>query len=432
MPASTLVIALDGVDFNSCRLAQAAGAAPFLEEFSEQLLTRPIPFAPTSSDDAMWATFQYGVGLGEHGRYFWKRDDLSKKEAFRYCDFGEEHLTPFWLEEVFAQKNIAIFDLPKMRLAKPQRGFHLANWLVHGRYGTEGATSSPPEIAVHVRNRFGEPPPSPCGTSQDHFSEAEIEAFVGNLLQSIDMKLSAATHYLLQDSWDCFMTSFKELHCASHALWEHLPNEPEAFALSPFHRLFQATDKAIEKLVRTAGPNCRVCLFSPSGMDANSSVTHLAERILSEAGKQTTPGWQRLIKGEPYSLAPYNENSLAVRIRWRKQKETLSATLVDYLSKMTLDGDEPIFESPIVSDKLWTGSAVEELPDLVFPMKAGLGRPETLQTPDGETLVGETKSLRQGNHFGDGFCYLSPDFHTVLPGSTISLEDLGRAVLKLS
>ena len=83
MPASTLVIALDGVDFNSCRLAQAAGAAPFLEELSEQLLTRPIPFAPTSSDDAMWATFQYGVGLGEHGRYFWKRDDLSKKEAFR-------------------------------------------------------------------------------------------------------------------------------------------------------------------------------------------------------------------------------------------------------------------------------------------------------------------------------------------------------------
>ena len=431
MPTQTLLIALDGVDFNSCRLAQAAGAAPYLEELSERLLTRPIPFEPTSSDDAMWATFQYGAGLGEHGRYFWKRDDLSRKDAFRYCDSGEEHLTPFWLEEVFAQKNIAIFDLPKMRLAKPQRGFHLANWLVHGRYGTEGATSSPPEIAVHVRNRFGEPPPSPCGTSKKSFSEAEIETFVGHLLQSIDMKLSAATHYLFQDSWDIFMTSFKELHCASHALWEHLPNEPEAFVSSPFHRLFQATDKAVEKLIKIAGPNCKVCLFSPSGMSANSSVTHLAEGILLEAGKQTTPGLQRLIKGEPYHIVPYNENSLAVRIRWRSRKDALCSALVKFMSQLTLEGSKPVFERPLVSQKVWAGPAAKQLPDLVFPLRAGLGRPETLYTAAGETITGEATALRAGNHFGDGFCYLSPAFHEVLPGPEIRLEDLGRAVLSV-
>lgn len=434
MPTKTLVIALDAVDFECCRLAQQAGAAPFLKSLSKRLATRSVHFEPCTSDDAVWATFQYGLKIGDHGRYFWKREDRSAKDGFQYVDMGEDHLRPFWTEEPFIDQNIAIFDMPKMRVVKPTRGIHLANWLVHGRYGLEGATSAPPEVARHVRNTFGEPPPSICDAHETALSEAQIEGSVVHLLRSIDMKASAALHYLENDSWDCFMTSFKELHCASHALWDRLPKKSEQMESTPFFRLFQSTDIAVKALVEKAGQDCHLCLFSTTGMAGNSSVSHLAEGLLHQAGKRITSGWRQKLRGSPFRLVPYNENNLAVRIapRWRSRQQYLLEALTEFLSQVTAGPNgPPIFDPPVNSKEAWHGSARNHLPHLIFPLKHGLGCPTALYFEAQEVVRGEKRPLRQGNHYGDGFCYLSSGFEESLPPGKVRLEDLGRAALNL-
>jgi len=431
MPTRSLVIALDGVDHGLCRRAQESGAAPYLKTLSERLTTRTVPYRSSTSDDAMWANFQYGATLGEHGRYFWKRDNPTKKGDFQYCTAGEESLQPVWLEEPFREKNIAVFDLPKMRVVRPVKGIHLANWLVHGRYGLEGATSEPPEIAVHVRNRFGEPPPSICGDPAKELSPEQIERFVGYLLQSMDMKLSAAVTYLQRESWDCFMTSFKELHCASHALWDI---QDQDFAQSPFFRLFQALDKSVKKLVETAGEDAELCIFSPSGMDSNSTVTHLLDKLLQKLGEETTTGLQRLMRGRPYTLMPYNENSVAIRLapRWREKADSLWPEVAKIMSGLTTGEDgESIFEEPLIPGRDWKGEAAAHLPDMIFPLKPGLGRPETLHLRGIGKIAGERRAYRQGNHFGDGFCYLGEKIAAHFPGGNVKLEELSRAALSV-
>ena len=434
MPTKTLVIALDAVDFNSCRLAQEAGAAPYLQSLFEKLSTRPVHYEASTSDDAVWATFQYGLEIGDHGRYFWKRENRSPRGGYQYVDMGEEHLQPFWLEAPFAQQNIAIFDMPKMRVVQPYRGIHLANWLVHGRYGLDGATSAPPEVARHVRDTFGEPPPSICATHQTAFSQAQIEDCVAHLLHSIDMKARAAEHYLAKASWDCFMTSFKELHCASHALWDQLPERPEELKSTAFFRLFQSTDRAVEKLVSKAGDDCHLCLFSTTGIAPTSSVTHLTKALLEEAGKRLTSRWELALRGAPFHPMPYNENGLAVKIsrQWRSRREQLQESLAGFLSEVTAHREgSPIFDPPVNSGAAWQGEATDQLPHLIFPLKSGLGRPAALYLQAKELVRGETGPLRQGNHYGDGFCCLSPGFEQHLPPGKVRLSQLGRATLSL-
>lgn len=341
-------------------------------------------------------------------------------------------MVPFWLEEAFRDQNIAVFDLPKMRVVKPPRGLHLAHWLVREPYSRKGAVSQPPEVALHVRNRFGESPPTLGEVLDSEGTEAKTEMFLNDLLLSVDMKVSAATHYLLQDSWDCFLTSFGELDCALLNLWHTLPKDPEDFRVSPFFRLFRAIDTSVEKLIRTAGPECALCLFSPTGTRATSSVSHLAKDLLTLISEDVTPSWERLLRGVPFQLLPYESDSLAIRVspRWRGKRAALLRSLSKSLeSVFSQDSEKPIFRAPILPQEMWPGKAEAVLPHLIAPLRPALGQPASLRVGTLGEIRGDARPLASGGHFGDGICLLSEALGAVTAQSKIPLEALGRGLL---
>ena len=97
----------------------------------------------------------------------------------------------------------------------------------------------------------------------------------------------------------------------------------------------------------------------------------------------------------------------------------------------TGEDGESIFEEPLIPGRDWKGEAAAHLPDMIFPLKPGLGRPETLHLRGIGKIAGERRAYRQGNHFGDGFCYLGEKIAAHFPGGNEKLEELSRAALSV-
>jgi hypothetical protein len=70
-------------------------------------LTGPVG----ATDDALWASFQYGVPVGVHGRYNYLLKLSTGKFGMAYTEEG--HLAPFWRNLANQGLRVAILDVPK-------------------------------------------------------------------------------------------------------------------------------------------------------------------------------------------------------------------------------------------------------------------------------------------------------------------------------
>lgn len=136
-------------------------------------------------------------------------------------------LDPFWSRLGRQGYDVAVIDVPKCPLAKKMRGFQISDWLVHGRDHAQ-PISQPSVVAQEVVGRFGMALESLCteytfgrgAVYHRGFSQKDARQWVNNLIQSADMKFKASQFFLRQQNWDCFITVFKELHCAGHLYWD--------------------------------------------------------------------------------------------------------------------------------------------------------------------------------------------------------------------
>src|SRR5579872_1989591 len=163
MPARLLVVALDGADGRLLDRATLDGTLPTLSALRSRGRAWRLSSTPADTDDSLWASFQYGVGTGEHGRY----------ECFLDDDYGGRRNAPdeeidretFWDRLSSQGHHVAVLDIPKCRRPRALNGIHLADWLVHGRY-FPAPVSYPAALAEEIVARFGPALPSQC--AYDH------------------------------------------------------------------------------------------------------------------------------------------------------------------------------------------------------------------------------------------------------------------------
>jgi hypothetical protein len=415
MTARLLIIGLDGADGRTLDRGSVGGELPSLAALRARGRAGRLSAPPGSTDDALWASFHYGVGVGEHGRYHshFPREDGRLVRAY----WQEQDRPAFWDDLSDQGRRVAVLDVPKVRNPRPLNGIHLADWLAHGRYFPK-PRSQPTALAAEVLARFGQAPPSRCGHRQPPLSDDDIGEIEGHLRAAAAMKRAAGLYYLAAEPWDLFLIGFKEAHCASHAFWDFDPGHPahdpgrRARLGDPVMRVLRNLDDAVGELVAAAGPAAEVLVFSPTDFGPNGGLGHLGPAIVERLNARVQGGC---------AILPYNESCLALRVgdggRLGEIERLLSA-LTD------AETGRPAMSAITRPSADHAGSRTRLLPDLLLLCAPG-AFPRAVTSPELGLIEADAPSMRPGNHIGGGFAVGAGSRVTKALGEVRTLADIG-------
>lgn len=419
MPARLLMIALDGADSKTLERMSRDGTLPNLTRLRQRGVEGSLASPDGITDDGIWASIQFGSGLGEHGRYFFLQKTASGRMAMRFHEEAED--VTFWDRLSDKGNRIAIFDIPKCRTPRPLNGLHLCDWIVHGHYFAE-PQSYPSELASDVVSTFGPELPSRCGYEFGPLDACDIEATRKDLFASVERKSEAARAYLRSDNWDLFFVGFKEAHCAGHSLWTG--NAPEPGKETPIEAVLRRLDAAIGDLVEEAGNDVRILVFTTTEMAANATIGHLMPPIVSRLNralaappfamwgekirsKRTGRFYRRVFGEPPLSILPYNEDCVALRINVpladaerRKEIAEKSMRLLSEIVDATTG--EPVVAAIDQPSRQYAGPRSHDLPDLLVRLVPGV-IPSSMSSPALGRVAAAPPPLRPGNHAGNGY-----------------------------
>lgn len=455
MTARCLMIALDGADGALLDRWSADGTLPNLAALRARGAATRLSAPEGLTDDALWASFQYATGLGEHGRYHFFQRLNSGEIGMAHRDEADRET--FWDTLSSQGLRVAVFDVPKCRLPRPINGLHLADWLVHGRNFPE-PKSYPESLAGEVVEHFGAAPPSRCGYEGPVLSDAEVLEVAANLRTAVAMKRAAGLHYLASGVWDLFIIAFKEAHCAGHTLWDlvdarHTGHNASRAALlgEPLWAIFSDLDAAVGDLIAAAGPDAVVAAFSPTDFEPNATLDHLmpaivkrlnqdlGETLITRAVGQVQGRISSMHARPPCELLPYNENCTALRInpprsifgrspiRGRSKDQILEQ--VEFRLRELTDGDtgQPVVAAIDRPSAEHVGKRAAALPDLLIRYAAGT-IPRAVVSPRLGRFEAERPKARPGNHASGGFLILAGE---VVAASVIAMQDLGPLAAKV-
>lgn len=418
MSARLLVIALDGADADQLDRWTADGTLPCLSALRRSAQVQRLAAPEGLTDDALWASFQYGATLGDHGRYHWWQQLSSGTHGMAHE--AEGSLESFWTDLSRAGARVAVLDVPKCGAPRPINGLHLVDWLVHGRYFPQ-PLSQPPALAAEVVGRFGPMPPSPCTLSYNAFTGAGRQEFLANLRLSVARKRAAGCHYLASEAWDLFLIGFKEAHCAGHLLWDQHEELVDVLL---------ELDGAVGELVTAAGAGAAVAVFTPTRMGPNTSVQHLAPGIIKrlnfQLGDRAFAHLGRTLRSRltgwpcppPCEQLNYNENALALRINpppatfggggraMRRQKLDLLERVEVALNELldTTSG-KPLVRAIDRPSSEWKGPRSHQLPDLLVHGWPG-SAPRAVGSARLGRIAADPPLRRPGNHGAGGLWML--------------------------
>jgi hypothetical protein len=416
------MIALDGADGPLLDRLSNSGALPNLAALRARGSVKHLTAHAGATDDALWASFQYATGMGEHGRYHYLQR-LRDGKFGMVCNDEIDQET-FW--EATPDLKIAVFDIPKCRLPRKLNGIHLADWLVHGRYFHE-PKSYPASLAAEIVERFGAAPPSRCG-HEAVLEEKDIPGLVSNLRVAVAMKHAAALHFLSSEAWDLFIVGFKEAHCIGHELWGSDGADPESRdwdigTASPIETILRDIDRAIGELVSASGSEAQIVVFSTTEMQPNGTLAHLMPEIVARVNRALgesllTRLMRHVTKANDRrswplcEILPYNENCAALRINAPsfvrgEAIETARSRLVDEVEYLLMELRDDLTGHAIITEidrpaRQHAGARATALPDLL--VHCGPGRsPTSLRSSSLGRIEAHRPNLRPGNHAPGGF-----------------------------
>ncbi len=423
MSARLLIVGLDAADASLVEHWMNEGSMPHLSKLKDRGIMKQLISPVGSNDDGLWASFQYGTSLAEHGRYHWCTPLPDKLLVMSYKNEVEQK--PFWNNLIEDRFRKAIIDIPKCAAPQTLNGIHLADWLVHGRYFDQPC-SYPPELATEVVDRFGSSLPSRCGYYQGPYDDMNIAEITANLLESVARKQAAGLHFLNAESWDLFLIGFKEAHCGCHSLWDltdkqHV-NYDELRNLKlgePIKSIFSNLDNAIGELVKAAGPHAEIVIFSTTDMKPNGTLDHLLPKIIDKINQQ--------LGAKFCSILPYNDNYGALRIDASYMEKKRIAKLVSQrLSELTDVESKKYVTGKITFPSTENiGNRASLLPDVLFAYTPNLN-PQTIESALLGRIKGKVRNIRAGNHSEGGFLIAAGNKIQKLADDINALEDFAE------
>ena len=456
MSARMIMLCLDGADGTMLDQYSSDGSLPNLAALRLKGAARSLSAPPGSTDDALWASFQYMQHVGEHGRYYFQTPQKNNQLSMAH---DKEETPTFWDNLSTQGMQVAILDVPKCRTPRPLNGIHIIDWLTHGEY-FRSPRSFPSSLIDDVLHHFGSRHPHECGYFELEIDKKEPKRIVACLMTEISMKRSAGLHFLNSKRWDLFCIGFSQMHCINHKFWDFdcIPSIDDLrIHYNPIFEILHAIDEAIGAFISSAGPTAECIVFAPTDFERNGSLEHLMPEVISRININLSRNFSthdsqkwpfnhklsRTIAGHepkswPCTILPYNENFLALRVsavgESRLFRSSLSAPpekdLLDAIEKEFLDlrdevgGDNLIFSITRPSQS-HEGQHARNLPDLLIQYPSG-HFPNAVQSPSIGRVERQSPLWRKGNHRDGGFIFASGQSSNELLPDVQGISDIGK------
>jgi len=460
------VVGFDALDQGLVQIWASEGLLPTFKRLMETANWGLVENQPGLQAGSAWPTFYRGVSVGRHGQLDGTRQfDPTKYEIVRAGPEYFEHKL-IWQRLCQEGKRVAVVDAPYTHLTPDINGMEIHDWGNHA--GADGGSlqlkTCPPGLAEEVLESFGLEPLG--GHLCDELmprNVGDLTAFRDALSNRISSKTAMSKHYLAQGGWDFFLTTFSEAHCAGHHMWHiHDSSRPDhdseiAKALGdPLRDIYVKLDSALGDILAEVDPNeTKVLVYCSHGMGPSVSATRLLDRILvkleggepKDKSKGTEgllrKGWRGLPDGVQKRLKPLheivwksvvktafegnrdqrkyfeiyaNDSTGGVRINLigrepdgkvcagEEYDAVLESLTKDLLDITDLETGAPLVKDVIKAKDVYTGEALDKLPDLLvnWNKDAGPGPVRRVFSPKIGTMENDSQPPRTGDHTPNG------------------------------
>lgn len=285
--ARHLIVGIDGADWD---VIDAIGPArlPTLASLRARgawaRLVSVLPFATLPN----WTTFLTGADPGVHGVF-----DFTQREGYRVrFTSGSARAVPTWLARLDAM-GLACASLSFPGTYPPERlahGLAISGWDSPVAFEADRSFVWPPSAFDAITARFG--PMRFDEVDEFDTDAARFHDTLGeNLAAKIDRRGALYAHLLGERRWDVFACYFGETDTAAHHLFgcfdprsPRHPADTSHDAAEGLPRVYEAIDRALARLIASAGDDVEITLVSDHGSGASSDKVLYLNRALAEWG----------------------------------------------------------------------------------------------------------------------------------------------------
>lgn len=253
---------------------------PFMAALLQNGALRNLQSTAGHFSASVWPTFLTGKQPGEHGQYFPFQWSGKHRRYFRIADprWSEEFgYLPFWHRIANSGIETIAFDVAHVLHDARAPCLQITNW----SYQSSGtARASHPEVLEEIRRSFGH---RPIGAEVPILKSArQCDALRRRMIAAVRAKADA-TIFLLERSWQLFVTGWYEVHRAGHNLWPIEGDFASDAAPDALLEVYEETDRQLARVwqhVQGQETETTLLLFSLHGLEPNRAQEHFLTEVL--------------------------------------------------------------------------------------------------------------------------------------------------------
>lgn len=284
-----LMLGIDASNEATIDALVAAGRMPALAALRRAGASGPLASCADRYAGGVWPNFYTGRDVPWHGIY---HNKLWRPDAMRVEVPSDGWLAarPFW--EAWRGRGLraCIVDVP-MILGRPRPldGVYLGGW---GTHDLISRGSWPAPLWGELARRHG-PPRMP----REQFglqTPGSLVQLRDDMLRAVAQSADVVCDLLARETWDFSCVVFGGVHRIGHYLTdltqagEAMPAAQRDILERALAETYEATDRAIGRVLERVGPGTRVIAFAVHGMGPNPGWSDLAPDILQALDKART------------------------------------------------------------------------------------------------------------------------------------------------